>query len=111
MALPSEYCVGCREASWAKVVTPTAFSAVGMLGFSTPECSPVTTAFWVYWPAGRLVSPLAAAQAWSSPISCWMLAAGSQPPVVQPIPGLVAVGNVESDSGAAPAAVPVSVKL
>ena len=82
------------------MVTPTAFKAVGMLGFSTPECSPVTTAFWVYWAAGRLVSPLAAAQAWSSPISCWMALAVTQPPLVQPIPGLVAVGSVESDSGA-----------
>ena len=40
----SEYCWGWREASVAKVVTPTPASAAGMLGLSTPECSPVTTA-------------------------------------------------------------------
>ena len=41
-----------------------------------------------------------------------VLVAGSQPPLAQSMPGLVAVGKVELESGAAPGAVPpVSVKL
>ena len=43
-AFPREYCCGWREASWAKVLMPVPASAAGMSGFSTPECSPVTTA-------------------------------------------------------------------
>ena len=40
-----------------------------------------------------------------------VLVAGSQPPPAQSMPGLVAVGKVELESGAAPGAVqPVSVK-
>ncbi len=91
----SAYWVGWREASAAKVVMPAPARAEGMLGFSMPECSPVTTAAGL-----KLVSPLAVAKAWSWPISCSMEAsglvevAGSQLPAAleQSMPGLVAVG-------------------
>ncbi len=66
------------------------------------------------------MSPLAAAKAWSSPISCsidesgWVLLAGSQLPApgAQSMPGLVAVGKSGPELGATPGVVaPVSVKL
>jgi hypothetical protein len=62
---------------------------------------------------------LAAAKAWSSPISCSIEESGTLPladsqppgPPAQSMPGLVAVGKSGPESGATPAAAPVSVNL
>ena len=43
-AAPRVYTCGCRDASAAMVVTPVPAREAGMFGFSSPECSPVTSA-------------------------------------------------------------------
>src|SRR5205807_9842660 len=100
LAVPVEYGLGWREASAANVVIPRSAMAVGMFGFSRPECSPVTSAL-----ADQFVRPLLTANASSRPISWPMLdvpLAGVQLEPLEPaheIPGSVAVGNVAVVSG------------
>src|ERR1700693_1466945 len=81
------YWFGWRLASVRNVVMPELAIAAGMLGFSTPECSPVTTA-----DGSKLVMPLAAAKEMFFANSDSILLLESHPPLAQRMLGLVAVG-------------------